>query len=379
MRYTGVYGFLSGLIIALLADGHVPGPSASSSPDSLEAGETISLEVVGAPMIVTNNDGEVLGASRQARGLLAKFGIPLKRLERRLPARLWADLSIAGLGEAIEWQPDGSAPGAWLGCTRYSLGTNQSLVLMREVSEKRAELHRRLHRQRLESTGRLVATIAHDVRTSVASILYNSDWMAASVAALSPDELAETAREIQTASRRLQAIVDRLLDFAKLGPPVTDDISLADVAHRVVALVRPVYRDAGHSIRIDIGESAAAVRGNALVLDQILLNLLVNAAEVAKDPLSVCISTEPAMISGAPPVPAVRILVEDDGPGVPEGFQDRIFEPFFTTRQKGTGLGLTTAREAARELGGELELEPSPRGARFVVTLPAGTLRKDRR
>jgi signal transduction histidine kinase len=71
----------------------------------------------------------------------------------------------------------------------------------------------------------------------------------------------------------------------------------------------------------------------------------------------------------------VRITVTDDGPGVPEGVRESIFHPFFTTHPEGSGLGLTTAREAAREMGGDLILEPSARGARFVALLQAAERR----
>jgi signal transduction histidine kinase len=103
----------------------------------------------------------------------------------------------------------------------------------------------------------------------------------------------------------------------------------------------------------------------------ILVNLLVNAAESSKQPIHVLLeaSREPAL---APEPGMVRISVTDDGPGVPEALRDSIFHPFFTTHADGSGLGLTTAREAARDMGGDLILEPSAQGARFVALLQGG-------
>jgi signal transduction histidine kinase len=342
-------------------------------------GSALTLAAFGAPVAVVDTLGRVVGLSPQARELLVSIGIAPNSSPFPLPESLWAELSVATEGDAIEWQPASGEPGAWLGCTRYSLGVDHSVILMRETSAKRAELHRRLHKQRLESTGRLIASIAHDVRSSVASILYNADWMASSSSSLPTVELVDTVAEIQSAGRRLQSIVDRLLDFAKLGPPVSADISVREVLRRVTALVRPAYRGHDHTLVTRVHEDADSVRGNGLIIDQVLVNLLINASEASERGLTVTISTElaHATIDGAAVSGPrqVRIIVEDDGPGIPDGVRARVFQPFFTTRPQGTGLGLTTAREAARDLGGDLVLEPSSGGARFVLSLPAGRLK----
>jgi signal transduction histidine kinase len=343
------------------------GHASSASGPSAWDGDTLLLSDIGVPMAACSAGGEVVGLSRQARIVLEEVGVDTSTLPFRLPAKLWADLEEVREGEAIEWHPATQDPEASLGCTRYTFGPSRFIVLMREVSAKRRELSRRMHQQRLESTGRLVASIAHDVRTALASILYNADFLATAVQDLAPRAVAETAQEIHGASRRLESICAGLLGFAKLGPPVADNVSVHDVVGRACSLVRPMYRERGHDLRSRVAPSGLCVRGNAILLDQILVNLLVNAAKASREPVHVELECEEVPAEGGAPSERIRIVVSDDGPGVPPALRDSIFRPFFTTHSDGSGLGLTTAREAAREMGGDLILEPTERGARFVA------------
>jgi two-component system, NtrC family, C4-dicarboxylate transport sensor histidine kinase DctB len=350
--------------------------SARSSPASESNGwdgNTLSLSEVAVPMAACTVGGNVVGLSPQARTVLEGVGIDASALPFALPNSLWTELSNVAEGEAIEWRSARKESEASLGCTRYGFGVAHCIVLMREVSAKRRELSRRLHQQRLESTGRLVASIAHDVRTALASILYNADFLSSAAHELPPRDVADTAKEIHDASRRLESICAGLLGFAKLGPPVTDDVALRDVIARACSLVRPMYRERAHELRSSVYPPTLRVHGNSILIDQILVNLLVNAAEASDKPIHVALECTLAVEPSDRTL--VRISVSDDGPGVPEAVRDSIFHPFFTTHLDGSGLGLTTAREAAREMGGDLMLEPSERGARFVALLPGADRR----
>lgn len=348
--------------------------SSSQEDNAPWDGNKLRLADVGAPIAICTPAGKVVGLSPQARTVFEHVGIDASSLPFTLPQQLWDEFSVTREGEAIEWRRSGESE-ASLGCTRYGLGSALQIILMREVSAKRRELSRRLHKQRLESTGRMVASIAHDVRTALASILYNSDFLQGAIQEIAQKDVVEITKEIHDASRRLQTICNGLLGYAKLGPRVADDYPLSEVVSRVSSLVRPLYRERSHELRSHVYPGAVAVRGNSMQIDQILVNLLVNAAQSSTGPLHVLLECAPA-----PPEETsnmVRISVSDDGPGVPEALRQAIFDPFFTTHADGSGLGLTTAREAAREMGGDLILEPSDNGARFVALLPAGSARRD--
>lgn len=327
-------------------------------------GSAARLSAIGGAMAVLSMRGEIVDATPAGRELLRHLGINVEPGPVRLPYSLWAAISSAPFGEAIEWRPE--VTGACLGATRYMLGARFSLLLMREVSEKKVALAHRLHQQRLEAVGRLVATIAHELRAPLASIVYDTDVLSSRGATLSPELMQEMLTEIQTAAHRLRSNIDGLLEFAKLGPQVMIDTAVAEVVARAAGFVRPTFRDGGHTLVAASGSDS--VRGNPLLVEQILVNLFLNAVEAAPQPVRVAVESRSSDDGRM-----VDIVVCDDGPGVPPELAERIFEPFYTTKRSGTGLGLTTAREAATSMGGDLLLVPSgSKGACFVLRLPAG-------
>jgi signal transduction histidine kinase len=330
-----------------------------SSPGSPS---TIVLDDVDAAIALCSIGGVVEAATDGARSLLLRMEIGV--VPCPMPAEVWGELERRPPGEAVEWRPpyDGQYV---LGCTRYRRREGY-LLIMKELSDTHAALSRRLHQQRLESTGRLVAGIAHELRNSVASIVYSADLINAAGPSISADSLAEGIAEILAASGRLQDTVAGLLDFARLGPTVSVRVSLRDVLTRAQGFLRGVFRPSGSSLSIDIPSNAEWVQGNSIVIEQVFVNLLLNAVQSSRRPVHVHVSA--STVAGGR---FVRVRVADDGPGVPARIRESVFQPFFTTREQGTGLGLTNAREAAESLGGALDLEESATGACFVVLLPA--------
>ncbi|HET9932472.1 MAG TPA: ATP-binding protein [Polyangiaceae bacterium] len=331
--------------------------------------EMLALSAIDAPIAVCSTSGQLEVATPSALSLLRRLGV-VDRTPAPLPEDLWRLLERADVGEAVEWRPP-HAKRDLLGCTRYAVSSRGSLLLMQEVSEKHLAFSKRLHRQRLESTGRLVASIAHDIRSSVASIVYSADFLSVSGSSLTPEALKDTVQEISEASRRLRLTVDGLLDYARLGPSIAIPVSLRDVLNRSQGLLRALYREGAHRLQVELSPGAEWASGNPISIEQIFVNLLLNAAEASSGPRVVSVSS---VVSVAPDAPGgdpthVCVRVRDDGPGVPESVRDSIFDPFFTTKPNGTGIGLTAAREAAESLDGRLLLEPAEKGACFAVYL----------
>jgi signal transduction histidine kinase len=340
----------------------------SSTSDS--ASEVLALNAIEAPIALCSKSGQLEAATPVALDLLRRLGV-VDSAKAALPSDLWRLLEHAEAGEAVEWRPP-NAQRNLLGCTRYDVSRTGSLLLMREVSGKHLAFSRRLHRQRLESTGRLVASIAHDIRSSVASIVYSADFLSVSGDSLTPDGLRETVHEISEASRRLRLTVDGLLDYARLGPSIAVPVSLREVLNRAQGLLRALYREGAHRVRIELESDAEWALGNPISIEQIFVNLLLNAAECSPTPRTVSVSSVPSPAPDAPTgseLSHVCVRVWDDGPGIPEAERDSVFDPFFTTKQNGTGIGLTSAREAAESFDGRLLLEPVARGACFALYL----------
>ncbi|MGC4092767.1 MAG: ATP-binding protein [Polyangiaceae bacterium] len=344
--------------------------TAADPPTTGTSKDMLALSAIEAPIALCSSSGQLEVATPVALSLLRRLGV-LDQTPAPLPADLWRLLEHADAGEAVEWRPP-HAKRDLLGCTRYDVSSRGSLLLMREVSEKHLAFSKRLHRQRLESTGRLVASIAHDIRSSVASIVYSADFLSVSGASLTPQGLKETVLEISEASRRLRLTVDGLLDYARLGPSIAIPVSLRDVLNRAQGLLRALYREGAHRLRVDVAPNAEWASGNPITIEQIFVNLLLNAAESSPEPRVVSVTSVASVAPGAPlgsELTHVCVRVWDDGPGVPEALRESIFDPFFTTKQDGTGIGLPAAREAAESFDGRLILEPAQPGACFAVYL----------
>lgn len=334
----------------------------------------LQLDDIGAPFAVLDGAARVLDATPSAAALIARFQLATE-LPASLPADLARELANTPFGVPIMWRPRAELD-AVLGCTRYPLGDDRRLLLMREITEQQRALSARMHRQRLEEIGRLAAVMAHDLRSPLSSIVYNVDLLQTRAGELNSACARELLHETQLATDQMCRAIAGLLDFVRLGPPVTAIQSLREIVDRVSSLLRPVFRAGGHELRTELHDDHVPVRGNQLTLDQIFVNLLVNAIGACDRPVHVQITSRQVATTppGLRPRPAgddlVVIRVSDDGPGIPAELAASVFEPFVTSKRNGTGLGLTIAREAAQSLGGQLVLEDSTVGCTMTVILP---------
>lgn len=325
----------------------------------------LELQDVGAPMLVVDLDGVIVDLTVPAQTLLATFELPCDRGDT-LPSGLIAELDNTLLGAAITWRPRYEA--SILGFTRYRLGTRHHLILMREITDQQRIISQRMHQQRLQEAGKLVAHIAHDLRAPLASIVYNADLLHMRDLGASN----ELVSEIHLAAENLKRTIAGLLDYVRLGPPVRAVLSLREVCDRVSSLLRPVFRAGHHELDIRLHEDVRVV-ANQIGLEQVFVNLLVNAMEATARAAKIEIVSEPVGEGArrtwrAPHVVIVRVI--DDGPGIPPERRDTVFEAYATSKPSGTGLGLTIAREALASLGGALWLEDVGRGCSFAMALP---------
>ncbi len=338
---------------------------------------TIALDQVGAPVAVCTLAGVLVGASPSGRALLADCGAALGQLPHALPDGLWAVIDESSPDTPAIWHGEG---GRSLGCSRHSLGTDYVLLTMREISERQQDLTRRLHQQRLETVGQLMATIAHDIRTPLAALLLEVENVWERRDRLEAVDLDRMLQSVRTAASRLTTTVDSLLDYSRVGRTEVSTIELRPIVERIDGLLRPLFRDRDHQLELDLDPNLPPVRANALIMEQALVNLVVNAAEAAESSLRVRIVGRrfEGECEGAL-VPTGRIQLQrgiclrviDDGPGVPAELQTRIFDPFYTSKEGGTGLGLPMAREAVVACGGDLRLcESAVPGACFALFLP---------
>ncbi|HWP07109.1 MAG TPA: ATP-binding protein [Polyangiaceae bacterium] len=222
--------------------------------------------------------------------------------------------------------------------------------------------------ERLASVGRLAAGLAHEIGNPIAALMGLEDLLLAG--GLEPEEQQDFLQRMRRETERVHRILRDLLAFArpssveKGAPPQPGDIEGA--VHDTAALVmpHPALRDV--DLALDLHRELPLVALGREQLVQVLLNLVLNAADAAGPGGHIRIEAE-ASTGGA------RLVVSDDGPGVAPEVRERLFEPFVTTKEvgKGTGLGLAVCRGLVEAVGGTIELDATVgRGARFLIELP---------
>ncbi|MGK3988347.1 ATP-binding protein [Sorangium sp. So ce136] len=251
-----------------------------------------------------------------------------------------------------------------------------------EVERYAADLKRAQERlvrsERLASVGRLSAGLAHEIGNPIAAILGLQELLLAG--GLTPAEERDFVERMKRETERIHRILRDLLDFARPAAPGAGDAgeageepsgAVADAVDDVVSLVAPQKAFRGVELARDVAPDVPPVPLSHGRLVQVLLNLLLNAADAvprARGGARVALRASRAADGAA------RIEVEDNGPGIAEAVRDTLFEPFITTKQvgEGTGLGLAVCRGLVEAAGGSIAVEQGEGGgARFVVLLPA--------
>jgi signal transduction histidine kinase len=232
--------------------------------------------------------------------------------------------------------------------------------------------HRRAQAERLASLGQLAAGVAHEINNPLLAVSANVDLLAAEPggAGLDPAEAQAALDDVRLGIQRIAQIVRDLRDYARGG---SDELQPCQVDEVIADALRLASFKLGKAIEVrrHCEPDLPAVLIHRRKLSQVLLNLLVNAAEAVEEART---RGPWVRVAAARAGGSVEIVIEDNGPGIAATVASRLFEPFVTSKPagKGTGLGLALSREYVTSFGGTLELRP-PRGAgaRFAIVLPA--------
>ena len=259
-------------------------------------------------------------------------------------------------------------------------GISTDITERARFEEEKARLEEGLHQaQRLESVGQLAGGIAHDFNNILAVILNYAAFVSEDL----PDrkELREDVEEISRAAERGTALTRQLLVFSRREAVEPSVLCLNEVVTSTSKLLR---RALGEHINLEtaLGPDLWSVKADAGQMEQVLMNLALNARDAMPDGGKLTITTANAeldpdyarILGDVPPGRYVRLTVSDTGGGMPEAVADRAFDPFFTTKPKGqgTGLGLATVYGIARQAGGSVHLYSEVgRGTSIKVHLPA--------
>ena len=254
------------------------------------------------------------------------------------------------------------------------------LVVCEDVTERRrAEeaLHRTqaelAHVTRLTTLGELAASIAHEVNQPLAAIVADANASLNWLAATPPDleHVRATLAAIATDGHRAANVIQRIRQLATKEEPRKARVDVNDVVRDVVAFVRSEVARYEIALALDLAAALPPVVGDPVQLQQVLLNLVMNAIEAM------------APMTGRPRTLVIRserddenmvtVAVHDTGVGIAAGDVDRVFSAFFTTKPGGMGMGLSISRSIIEAHGGRLRVMPNaPHGACFEFSLPVG-------
>jgi signal transduction histidine kinase len=212
----------------------------------------------------------------------------------------------------------------------------------------------------LAELGRISATLAHEIRSPVASFAGAIDLLEDD---LPPAERSEVVTLARARVEQMRGLLDATLRLAHpfKGPP--GPLDCAEVARSAIEEVRTDPLLAGIEFRLDVQQQPVHALGYEQPLQQALTNLLRNAAQAQGGAGRVTVE-----VARTPARAVLRVC--DDGPGISPEQRERIFEPFWTTKPTGTGLGLVYVRRVVEATGGEVQLEDADRGAVFRIDLP---------
>jgi signal transduction histidine kinase/integral membrane sensor domain MASE1 len=373
--------------------------------DALRASESMKSAVLSSltsQVAVLDREGEIIavnpswerfGRENGARPGSA-CGVGANYLQACRRAELAGDLAAADTVAGIEAVLRGARPSfgleyrcaggerdLWFQMTALPLDRPEggAVVTHTDVTERRqaeAEAHRSrdelAHTLRVSTIGELTTSIAHELNQPLAAILANAQaarrLLYEPVTSEAWQDVREIVQDVIEDDKRAGEVIRGLRDLLRKGEGRPQPLDLNALATRVVRLLHNDVMLRGVDLRLDLAEGALVTRGDRVQLQQVLLNLIVNALDALAE---VDGERRVRVRSERGPEQRLTLAVEDNGPGLPPEVQATVFQPFFTTKPGGMGMGLSIARSIVAAHGGSLSFDAGLRaGARFSFTLP---------
>jgi PAS domain S-box-containing protein len=264
--------------------------------------------------------------------------------------------------------PRFESDGAFLGYIGTAIDITERRRAEAELRRQREDL---AHVTRVSTMGELAASLAHELNQPLTAILSNAQAAQRFLSAHTPDvqEVGEILKDIVHDDSRASEVIQRLRALVKKEELAFVELDLTSVIREVAALIHSDAILHGVRISLELGADLPAVKGDKVQLQQVLLNLLLNAFDAMKncsaDMRDVSVQVQPGGDD------RVEVAVRDQGIGLSVATLDKIFQPFYTTKREGLGMGLSISRSIIEAHGGKLWAENNVGGgATFRFTLP---------
>jgi two-component system NtrC family sensor kinase len=245
--------------------------------------------------------------------------------------------------------------------------TTAVLAIVRDVTDQRRTQAQLFQAEKMSAIGQLVGGMAHEINNPLASILVNMELLLAE--STDPAQL-ETLQAVKAETDRAAQIVRNLLTYLRGQGSERALIDLRDAVQGAVALRKNQLANQQIEVLVDLPAEPVPVWGNKVNLQQVLMNLLINAEQAIRS----AGGRGKVWIRLTATDQEASLTVDDDGPGIPPDSLTRIFDPFYTTKPEGegTGLGLSVSAGIVSDHGGTIYARERPGGgARFLIGLPA--------
>jgi PAS domain S-box-containing protein len=304
-----------------------------------------------------------------------KWELHRSMLEARQPFRDFVYRAARSDGSLvyikISGKPIYDAKGAFLGYR----GTGTDMTAAMRAQKERERLRQLesdlAHMNRLSMMGELAASLAHEITQPIAAARNNAR-AAQNFLDMQPPDLGQVREALSCVvgdNDRAGDMIDRIRDHIKKAPPRKEQFDLNEAINEVIVLGRSAVIKNGVSVQTRLSEGLFPVHGDRVQLQQVVLNLLLNAVEAMG---STEARARELLISTEQDHRGVLVAVRDSGPGLDPSHLERVFDAFYTTKCSGMGMGLSICRSIIDAHGGRLWAEANePRGAIFQFTLPA--------
>jgi C4-dicarboxylate-specific signal transduction histidine kinase len=259
-----------------------------------------------------------------------------------------------------------------------SASVEAALVIIHDLTDQMLDSERLrqtqsdlAHINRVTTMGELTASLAHEINQPIAAAITNANTCVRWLAREQPDieEAREAALRVAKDANRAADIINHIRQLFTKGSSDRELLDVNEVIREMFVLLRSEANRYSISIRTSAGPNLPGVMANRVQVQQVLMNLMLNAMDAmkaVKKGKELTIKSEPAENGD------VLISVTDTGTGLPSQGADQMFNAFFTTKRNGTGMGLSISRSIVESHGGRLWAEKNiPQGARFCFTLPA--------
>lgn len=349
-----------------------------TSQESLRDFKVLATDILNSMeqvVMTTDEDGRVTSINRRGQEMFSVgtdcLGRPLSQVTSPLildPIREeWRHHHRADSTADMKWEVEGNTRTLRASCRdlkNLDGRQNGNVIQLRDVTE-RVLMEERIRRmERYMGLGSLVAGLHHEIRNPLAALSLHVQLIEELLQDNEhPQEVDSMLSIIKSEVTRIGCVLENFRDFASVGKLNLSSVDLRDVVDSQLKLIGPQAEKQAVDLEFQQSGQPQNVQADRVRLEQVLLNLLVNALEAMP-------KGGHLMVDLAEDEDCRSVTIQDSGIGIPDDLHDRIFDPYFTTKGEGTGLGLALCDKIIRQHQGSLEFESRPGRTVFRIVLP---------